>query len=80
MTHDDIHNKTGSYSTLSDISRIRANAIRPSFAQNVKFYLIVSDSQTRAVHRSRSAGAPVHFAGAGAGVGKLQQKLRQTKL
>ena len=36
----------------------------------------------RAVHRSRSAGAgaPVHFAGAGTGVGKLQQKLRQTKL
>ena len=26
------------------------------------------------------AGAPVHFAGAGAGVGILQQKLRQTKL
>ena len=34
----------------------------------------------RAVHRSRSTGAPVHFAGAEAGVGKLQQKLRQTKL
>ena len=33
-----------------------------------------------AVHRSAGAGAPVHFAGAGAGVGKLQQKLRQTKL
>ena len=30
----------------------------------------------RAVRRSRSAGAPAYFAGAG----KLRQKLRQTKL
>ena len=37
-------------------------------------------TDTRAVHRSRSAEAPVHFAGAGAGVVKLQQKLRQTKI
>jgi hypothetical protein len=38
----------------------------------------------RAGRRSRSAGpgAPAYFAGAGtgAGVGKLRQKLRQTKL
>ena len=26
------------------------------------------------------AGVPAYFAGAGAGVGKLRQKLRQTKL
>ena len=38
------------------------------------------DNFTRAVHWSRSAGAPIHFAEAGAGVGKLQQKLWLTKL
>jgi hypothetical protein len=32
----------------------------------------------RAVRRSAGAGAPAYFAGAG--VGKLRQKLRQTKL
>ena len=46
-----------------------------NFISEIKYTLT-----TRAVRRSRSTGAPAYFAGAGAGVGKLRQKLRQTKL
>ena len=34
----------------------------------------------RAVHRSAGAGAPVHFAGAGAGVGKIPAKTPADKI
>jgi hypothetical protein len=41
-------------------------------------YTILRKVSYRAGRRSAGAGAPAYFAGAG--VGKLRQKLRQTKL